>query len=124
MDRPICKPGKLRQIYDTIRISKTLSYHETPPLFGSLGITQHLIKGDIAWLEEVRGADGDLEDLYIRVRRGHLGGWEGPSTYVPTRLTARKCSHVAKKWSASSLLTCRSGRVQQMAPVRASSIHN
>ncbi|KAH9997284.1 aflatoxin-detoxifizyme [Russula vinacea] len=34
-----------------------------------LGITQHLIKGDIAWLEEVRGADGDLEDLYIRVDR-------------------------------------------------------
>jgi len=34
-----------------------------------LGITQHLIKGDIAWLEEFRGAEGDLEDLYIRVDR-------------------------------------------------------
>ncbi|KAH9966659.1 aflatoxin-detoxifizyme [Russula dissimulans] len=34
-----------------------------------LGITQHLIKGGIAWLEEVRGAGGDLEDLYIRVDR-------------------------------------------------------
>jgi dipeptidyl-peptidase III len=51
---------------------KAHSYHEMTSLFGSLGITQHLIKGDIAWLEEVRGADGDLEDLYIRVRRGHL----------------------------------------------------
>jgi len=49
---------------------------ETIPLFcGSLGITQHLIKGDIAWLEEVRGAEGDLEDLYIRVRdHGSLWG--------------------------------------------------
>jgi len=34
-----------------------------------LGITQHLIEGGIAWLEEVRGADGDLKDLYIRVDR-------------------------------------------------------
>ncbi|KAI9509375.1 aflatoxin-detoxifizyme [Russula earlei] len=34
-----------------------------------LGITQHLIKGGIAWLEEVRGAGGELEDLYIRVDR-------------------------------------------------------
>lgn len=42
---------------------------ETIPLFcGSLGITQHLIEGGIAWLEEVRGAGGDLEDLFIRVR--------------------------------------------------------
>ena len=40
-------------------------------LFGSLGITQHLIKGDIARLDEVRGLDGDLEDLFIRVRGGH-----------------------------------------------------
>ena len=42
--------------------------HETT--CGSLGITQHLIEGGIAWLEEVRGAEGDLEDLYIRVRDG------------------------------------------------------
>jgi hypothetical protein len=41
---------------------------------GRLGITQHLIKGGIAWLEEVRGADGDLEDLYIRVRVCHQTG--------------------------------------------------
>ncbi|KAI0302020.1 aflatoxin-detoxifizyme [Russula brevipes] len=34
-----------------------------------LGITQHLIEGGIAWLEEIRGAGGDLEDLYIRVDR-------------------------------------------------------
>ncbi|KAH9180540.1 aflatoxin-detoxifizyme [Lactarius sanguifluus] len=34
-----------------------------------LGITQHLIKGGIARLEEVRGADGNLEDLFIRVDR-------------------------------------------------------
>ncbi|KAH9019047.1 aflatoxin-detoxifizyme [Lactarius hengduanensis] len=34
-----------------------------------LGITQHIIKGGIARLEEVRGADGNLEDLFIRVDR-------------------------------------------------------
>jgi dipeptidyl-peptidase-3 len=32
-----------------------------------LGITQHLIKSGIARLEEVRGANGKLENLYIRV---------------------------------------------------------
>jgi hypothetical protein len=42
----------------------------TPIFFDSLGITQHLIEGGIAWLEEIRGAGGDLEDLYIRVRGG------------------------------------------------------
>jgi dipeptidyl-peptidase-3 len=47
------------------------SSHETTNLFGSLGITQHLIKGGIAWLEEVRGLDGALEDLFIRVRGNH-----------------------------------------------------
>ncbi|KAH9981302.1 aflatoxin-detoxifizyme [Lactifluus volemus] len=35
-----------------------------------LGITQHLIKGGIARLEEVRGADGVLDDVFIRVDRG------------------------------------------------------
>jgi len=35
-----------------------------------LGITQHLIKGGISRLEEVRGADGVLEDVFIRVDRG------------------------------------------------------
>lgn len=39
----------------------------------SLGITQHLIKGGIARLEEVRDADGNLEDLFIRVRGSHCG---------------------------------------------------
>jgi len=37
-----------------------------------LGITQHLIKGGIARLEEIRGSDGDLEDLFIRVDRGKV----------------------------------------------------
>jgi hypothetical protein len=37
------------------------------PLFCSDGITQHLINGGIARLEEVQGADGILEDLYIWV---------------------------------------------------------
>ncbi|KAH9934742.1 aflatoxin-detoxifizyme [Fomitopsis serialis] len=32
-----------------------------------LGITQHLIKSGIARLEEIRSADGTLENLYIRV---------------------------------------------------------
>jgi hypothetical protein len=94
MDRLICKPGKLRHIYDNDTYLESAFLHETTPLFGSLGITQHLIKGGIAWLEEVRGADGDLEDLYIRVRNSHL---LGPPTYVHIRLTARKCSHMAKK---------------------------
>lgn len=34
-----------------------------------LGITQHLIKSGIARLEEVRGADGSLENVYVRVDR-------------------------------------------------------
>lgn len=33
-----------------------------------LGITQHLIKGGIAKLEEVRDANGKLENVYVRVR--------------------------------------------------------
>ena len=32
-----------------------------------LGITQFLIKGGIARLEEVRGSNGELENLYVRV---------------------------------------------------------
>ncbi|KAH9079400.1 aflatoxin-detoxifizyme [Lactarius deliciosus] len=35
----------------------------------SLALPNHLIKGGIARLEEVRGADGNLEDLFIRVDR-------------------------------------------------------
>ncbi|KAI0798039.1 aflatoxin-detoxifizyme [Abortiporus biennis] len=34
-----------------------------------LGITQHLIKSGIARLEEIRGADGSLENLYVRVNK-------------------------------------------------------
>ncbi|KNZ71745.1 Dipeptidyl peptidase 3 [Termitomyces sp. J132] len=34
-----------------------------------LGITQHLINSGIARLQEVRGADGQLENLYVRVDR-------------------------------------------------------
>ncbi|OCH95554.1 aflatoxin-detoxifizyme [Obba rivulosa] len=34
-----------------------------------LGITQHLIRSGIAWLEEVRADDGVLENLYVRVDR-------------------------------------------------------
>ncbi|KAI0273622.1 aflatoxin-detoxifizyme [Gloeopeniophorella convolvens] len=34
-----------------------------------LGIAQHLVNGGIARLEEVRGADGSLENVYIRVDR-------------------------------------------------------
>ncbi|KAG6877715.1 hypothetical protein C0993_004810, partial [Termitomyces sp. T159_Od127] len=41
------------------------------PLTGKhiLGITQHLINSGIARLEEVRDADGQLENLYVRVDR-------------------------------------------------------
>ena len=35
----------------------------------SLGITQHLIKAGIARLQEVRAADGSLENIYVRVDR-------------------------------------------------------
>lgn len=34
-----------------------------------LGITQHLIKEGIAYTEEVRGADGKLENFFVRVNR-------------------------------------------------------
>ena len=41
-------------------------------LQASLGITQHLIKSGIARLEEVRGADGTLENAYVRVDRAKV----------------------------------------------------
>ena len=34
-----------------------------------LGITQHLLKNGLATLEEVRGSDGALENVYVRVDR-------------------------------------------------------
>ena len=37
-----------------------------------LGITQHLIASGIARLEEVRGADGALENAYVRVDRAKV----------------------------------------------------
>ncbi len=40
------------------------------PFSCSLGITQHLIKGGIARLEEVRDVDGNLEDLLERALAG------------------------------------------------------
>lgn len=38
-----------------------------------LGITQHLIKSGIARLEEIRGADGKLENAYVRVSKVLVG---------------------------------------------------
>lgn len=35
-----------------------------------LGISNHLIKAGIAYLDEIRDADGKLEDMYIRVGAG------------------------------------------------------
>jgi dipeptidyl-peptidase III len=55
-----------RSVISTTHVDSLLTC--SVPLFCSLGITQHLIKGGVARLEEVRGADGVLEDLYIRVR--------------------------------------------------------
>ena len=43
-----------------------------PPSQHSLGITQHLIKSGIARLEEVRAADGTLENAYVRVDRAKV----------------------------------------------------
>lgn len=63
---------------------KTFS-HRMTLFFGSLGITQHLIKGGIAWLEEIRGAGGDLENLYIRVCGSHWGGRNCLSPYQVDR---------------------------------------
>jgi len=37
-----------------------------------LGITQFLIKAGIAHLEEVRGSDGSLDNLYVRVDRSKV----------------------------------------------------
>lgn len=37
-----------------------------------LGITQFLIKGGIARLEEMRSSDGKLENAYVRVCRASL----------------------------------------------------
>ena len=42
---------------------------DPPTPQASLGITQHLISSGIARLEEVRGADGTLENAYVRVDR-------------------------------------------------------
>lgn len=37
-----------------------------------MGITQHLVKSGIAWLEEIRGTDKDLENVYVRVDRAKV----------------------------------------------------
>ncbi len=42
---------------------------DVPTPQASLGITQHLIQSGIARLEEVRAADGTLENAYVRVDR-------------------------------------------------------
>ncbi|CAL1704759.1 unnamed protein product [Somion occarium] len=47
----------------------TKGKHGQAHMQARLGITQHLIKSGIARLEEVRGADGSLENLYVRVDR-------------------------------------------------------
>jgi hypothetical protein len=82
----------------TTYLERTFFTETIPNFCASLGITQHLIEGGIAWLEEVRGADGDLEDLYIRVRAGGSIWSRGIVLCpVPIRLIARRCSHVAKE---------------------------
>jgi len=48
-----------------------------------LGITQWLIKEGIARVEEIRAADGTLEDLYIRV---------GPLEFVCIRIHNSLCN--------------------------------
>ena len=45
---------------------------DVPTPQASLGITQHLIASGIARLEEVRAADGSLENAYVRVDRGKV----------------------------------------------------
>ncbi|RDB21380.1 Dipeptidyl peptidase 3 [Hypsizygus marmoreus] len=47
----------------------TTQKHGQAHMQARLGITQHLINSGIAHLEEVRDADGKLENLYIRVDR-------------------------------------------------------
>ncbi|KAI0638610.1 aflatoxin-detoxifizyme [Trametes polyzona] len=47
----------------------TTKKHGQAHMQARLGITQHLIKSGIARLEEVRAADGTLENAYVRVDR-------------------------------------------------------
>ncbi|KAF5330737.1 hypothetical protein D9619_005755 [Psilocybe cf. subviscida] len=47
----------------------TTKKHGQAHMQARLGITQHLIKSGIARLEEIRGADGQLENAYVRVDR-------------------------------------------------------
>ncbi|KAG6897567.1 hypothetical protein C0992_000155 [Termitomyces sp. T32_za158] len=47
----------------------TTQKHGQAHMQARLGITQHLINSGIARLEEVRGANGELENLYVRVDR-------------------------------------------------------
>ena len=51
--------------YGPIYLHRTASEFTT---LARLGITQHLIHSGIASLEEVRNANGTLENLYVRVR--------------------------------------------------------
>jgi len=47
----------------------TTQKHGQAHMQARLGITQHLIREGIARLEQVRGASGKLENLYVRVDR-------------------------------------------------------
>jgi hypothetical protein len=38
----------------------------------SIGITLHLIKEGVVWLEEIKGTDGKLQNLYIRVSNSSI----------------------------------------------------
>lgn len=58
--RHTCKLGEFRSFHIPC------ASHVTVPAL-SLGITQHMIKEGLVTLEEVRGADNSLENLYIRV---------------------------------------------------------
>jgi hypothetical protein len=58
--RHTCKLGEFRGFYIACTSHLTVSAR-------SLGITQHMIKEGLVTLEEVRGADNSLENLYIRV---------------------------------------------------------
>ena len=89
MGRLICKPG-LWPLYSQLHVNCIrLTLHRVKPfdvgfsfpllpvllrpcadfrtIDYRLGITQHLIKSGIARLEEVRDANGALENLYVRV---------------------------------------------------------
>jgi hypothetical protein len=111
--RHTCKLGEFRSFYIACT-NLTVSAL-------SLGITQHMIKEGLVTLEEVRGADNSLENLYIRVSF-FAPSLDDLTLYLSISLTARNAWPMDRLLPENSSSTFKSGRAQLMVLERGTSI--